>query len=299
MFHYFNKLFFVFIVKNIYISKSELYNKSKFTMLLIVIIFSLIPVANAFSQTSISDSISLKHISKQIPLGIPKDNSPDDDLIIVRPQYIISYNPVINSVNWAGWNLNSSWFGKSGRYNGNFIADTSLSDSILRITHGDYTNSGYDRGHLVRSHERSANIDDNKSTFFMTNVIPQTPDLNRGVWLNFERFCEELALKQKKELYIYSGGVYKNNKTIGKSVSVPDSCYKIVIVLERGEGLECVGYNTIIYCVMMPNIQGIRNHQWSKYSVSVSHIENSTGYNFLKEVPDEIQGIIEQIIHKK
>jgi endonuclease G, mitochondrial len=268
-------------------------------MLSIVIFYSLIFVENAFSQNLIFVSLSNVHISRHIPLGIPIDSTPDDDLIIVRPQYIISYNPTINSVNWAGWNLNSTWFGKSGRYSGNFIADTTLPDSILRITHGDYTNSGYDRGHLVRSHERSANIEDNKSTFLMTNIIPQTPDLNRGVWLNFERFCEELALKHNKELYIYSGGVYKSNKTIGKGTRVPDSCYKIVVVLERGEGLECVSYNTIIYSVMMPNKQGIRNYHWSKYAVSVSHIENSTGYNFLKEVPEEIQGIIEQIIYRE
>jgi len=229
---------------------------------------------------------------------LPVDSDSTDDYLIIRTQYAVSYNSKLNAVNWAGWNLNSSWFGKSGRYEGRFITDTTLPLGIIKITHDDYTNSGYDRGHLVRSHERSSNPEDNKSTFLMTNIVPQTPDLNRGVWLDFERFCENLAMKQNKELYIYAGGIYKSGSTIGKGIRVPDSCYKIVVVLEKGEGLECVDYNTRIYCVVMPNIQGIRGNKWRTYAVSVTRIEKSTGYNFLSDVPEKIQGIIEQIVYK-
>lgn len=253
---------------------------------------------SAYAQ-NLSDSINIIYKSIHIPLGIPVDDDPSDDVILSRAQFIISYNQNNNAVNWAGWNLNSSWIGKSGRYSGKFITDTTLPDGFVRITHDDYTNTGYDRGHLVRSHERSSNKEDNKSTFFMTNIIPQTPDLNRGLWLNFERFCEELVTKKNKELYIYAGGIYKSDSTIGRGVRVPDSCYKIVVVLERGEGLECVDYNTKIYSVKMPNIQGIRNKKWTDYAVSVKEIEDSTGYDFLNEVPERIQYIIELITYKE
>lgn len=246
-----------------------------------------------------NDSVFIKVISSiHLPLGLPYDSTPHDDYIIYRTQYITSYNKLKNAVNWTAWNLNSSWFGNSGRYQGRFIADTSLPEDFLRINHNDYTNSGYDRGHVVRSHERSSSTEDNKSTFLMTNIIPQTPDLNRGVWLDFERYCEELALKHNKELFIYSGAVYSDSVQIGKGITVPDSCFKIVVVLERGEGIDCVNYDTIIISVMMPNINGIRNKKWEDFLVSVRHIEKSSGYNFLPDIEFTIQEVIEQIVYK-
>ncbi|MDT3739042.1 MAG: DNA/RNA non-specific endonuclease [Candidatus Kapabacteria bacterium] len=273
------------------ISIKEL-QKRNFIISVLLIIFLL-------NSISVLSQNSKKHNSSvHLKLGLPVDSDSTDDYLIIRPQYAVSYNSTLNAVNWAGWNLNSSYFGKSGRYEGRFITDTTLPLGIIRMNHDDYTNTGYDRGHLVRSHERSSNPEDNKSTFFMTNIVPQTPDLNRGVWLDFERFCENLVIKQKKELYIYAGGIYKSDSTIGKGIRVPDSCFKIVVALERGEGLECVDYNTKIYCVVMPNVQGIRKIKWRKYAVSVTHIEKSTGYNFLSDVPEKIQGIIEQIVYK-
>lgn len=260
--------------------------------------FNLISLIFVFTISLTFSKDPNPYVYQHAPLGIPYDSDSSDDYIIIRPEYIVSYNPVKNATNWVSWNLNSSWIGKSGRYSGNFITDTTLPDDFLKITHKDYTNSGFDRGHIVRSHERSSDIESNKSTFLMTNIIPQTPDLNRGVWLDFERFCEELTLKEGRELYIYSGGIYNTDSTIGNGVRVPDSCFKIVVVLNRNEGLECVDFNTIIYSVLMPNISGIRKKKWYEYSTSVIHIEKSSGYNFLSNVPEHIQGIIEQIIYK-
>lgn len=256
----------------------------------------LIARESAFSNVIILDSTDSYKIN--IALGIPVDKDSSDDLIIHRSQFTVSYNHTIKTTNWAAWNLNSNWIGKSGRYSGKFITDSYLPDSIKKVAHDDYTNTNYDRGHLVRSHDRTNTQENNKSTFFMSNIIPQTADLNRGVWLDFERFVEELAEKSNKELYIYAGAVYKSERFLSSGIKVPDSCYKIVVVLEKGEGLECVNYNTIIYSVMMPNIEGIRNKKWEEFATSVDNIEFSSGYDFLRKVPENIQGIIEQYIYK-
>jgi endonuclease G len=259
----------------------------------------LLIVSNQFTSEAQNHSKGyIDSCNLHLKLGIPTDKDTTDDYILLKPEYIISYNYRYNSANWAAWNLNSSWIGKTDRYSGKFITDTTLPEDFLKIKHDNYTNSGYDRGHIVRSHDRSSSEESNKSTFLMTNIIPQTPDLNRGVWLDFERFCDELALKKNKELYIYAGATYKIDSTFGVGIRVPDSCFKIVVVLERGEGLECVGYNTQIYSVMIPNINGIRKEKWEKYATSVLRIEKSTGYDFLNKVPLKIQGIIEQIICK-
>ncbi|MGA2298562.1 MAG: DNA/RNA non-specific endonuclease [FCB group bacterium] len=226
-------------------------------------------------------------------LGVPCDVDTTKDYIIVRTQYVLSYNYKRNVANWVAWELNSDWFGSVKRYKGNFITDTSLPTNFYHVKHSDYTNSGYDRGHMVMSEERTATVEDNMSTFILTNVLPQTPDLNRGVWLNFENYCNSLALDSNKELFIYAGGVFHTTTTIGNGVSVPDSCWKIVVVLERGQSLKDISINTPVYAVMMPNTVGVRKEKWAKYKTTVRRIEGSTGYDFLNAVSKTIQDVIE------
>jgi endonuclease G len=205
----------------------------------------------------------------------------------------LSYNKNRNVANWVSWELNKDWFGDVPRYSGNFITDTTLPAGYYRVKHSDYTNSGFDRGHLVMSEERTKTVEDNKATFILTNIIPQTPDLNRGVWLNFEKYCNELALKQNKELYIIAGGIFHSQNSINGLVAIPDSCFKIVVVLESGKGLKDITTSTEVIAVVMPNIDGIRSESWEKYKTTVRRIENSTGYNFLSSVPMDIQNEIE------
>ena len=234
-------------------------------------------------------NISSIHVS----LGIPIDNDSTDDYLIFRPQYVLSYNKNKNVANWVAWELNADWFGSVARYKGNFITDTSLPTNFYKVKHSDYTNSGFDRGHLVMSEERTATVEDNKSTFILSNIIPQIPDLNRGLWLNFEKFCNNLALNQNKELFIFAGAVFHTSNFMNGKIAIPDSCWKIVVVLEKDEGINDVNVNTTVYSVMIPNINGVRHDKWEKYKTTIRRIESSTGYNFLNAVSVDVQNVIE------
>ena len=130
--------------------------------------------------------------SVHVTTGVPFDKDTSDDYIIVRDQYVLSYNKNNGEPNWVAWELNADWYGDVARYTGNFITDVSLPAGFYQVKHSDYTNGGYDRGHMVRSEERTRTVEDNKSTFLLTNIIPQRPDLNQGVWLDFEYFLEDL-----------------------------------------------------------------------------------------------------------
>lgn len=233
--------------------------------------------------------------SDHVAMGVPVDEDNSDDYYIIRDQYVISYNHKLGVPNWVSWNLDSDWFGDAERFSGNFKKDNSLPDSFYKVRHSDYTNSGFDRGHIVRSEERTLNDSDNLSTFYMTNVMPQTPDLNRGVWLDLEYLCEELCKEQNKDLYIIAGGVYHSNSTLkdeGK-VAIPDSCFKIIVVLDKGESIRNVSVSSEIIAVMMPNIQGIRSDDFTKYLTTIDQIEASTSYNFLDCLPDVIEDDLE------
>lgn len=216
------------------------------------------------------------------PFGYPQDNDTLDDYIIEKPQYILSYCGEKNLPNWVAWELNADWVGDTPRKTGRFLIEPNLPDGYYRVTHDDYTHSGYDRGHLVRSKERTKTVEDNVSTFEMGNIVPQTPDLNRGVWLRFEDYCLTKAINEKKNMYIVAGGIFHDTITLkgeGK-VAIPDSCFKIVVFSEETD-LNMIDFDELeSVSVAMPNTAGIRGDAWEKYETTIDRIERSTGYRF-------------------
>ncbi len=254
------------------------------------------PVNTDTTNTNINKSVYTWAKSIHTSLGVPFDKDTTDDYLIIRHQYVVSYSNRLGQPNWVAYELNASWYGDVERYDGNFITDNSLPASFLKIKDGDYTNTGYDRGHLVRSEERTATIEDNKSTFLMSNIIPQTPDLNRGVWLKLEYECERLCKEENKELFVVAGGVFHTNKSLNDAfkVVIPDSCFKIIVVLDKGQSLANVTTSTKVIAVLMPNMEGVRNDEYEQYLTTVDKIEESTRYDFLNEVPDNIENVIER-----
>lgn len=237
--------------------------------------------------------INIDNIHTQ--MGIPKDNNSIDDRILFKKQYTISYNPERNVANWASWNLNINWIGDTNRVKKNFIIDKDLPNDILKISSAVFDNTQYNKGHIVPSKDRSNSKEDNASTFVMTNVYPQYEDLNQGPWQYLEAYCQKICTTYNKELYIIAGGLFYSNSSIGnyKKVSVPDSCYKIIVILGKGEDVKDVTTLTNVLAVVMPNKIGIRTTNWRNYITTVDLLENSSGYNFLSNIPDSIETILE------
>lgn len=247
------------------------------------------------SQLAFAHQIDRNPRGIHAPWGMPIDADLSDDHIIERGQYILSYNPKLNVPNWVAWQLNASWYGNVPRKSGKFITDTSLPSTFEKITHDDYTKSGYDRGHMVRSEERTASEEDNRSTFLMSNVLPQTPKLNQQTWLSLEYECERLCKMEGKELYVIAGGVFsKQPSRLKGKVAVPDSCWKIVIVMEKGQKPKDITPKTKVIAVMMNNGEYDKtNNSWELYRTTIDAIERSTGYDFLAEIPDTLEHAIE------
>lgn len=227
------------------------------------------------------------------PLGRGK-RDPADEHLLIKPQYALSYSRSRGGPSWVSYRLDASSFGDTPRHRGKFLVDDTLPQGWDRITHDDYTNTGYDRGHMVRSEERTRSVEDNKATFLLTNILPQRHELNAGPWLRLEERCEELAQKEGRGLHIVAGGLYGDRpETIGKGVAVPDAFYKIVVVQDRGQGARDVGPGTRVIAVIMPNTAGIQDEGWARYRVTVDEIERRAGYDFLTAVPEAAQRTIE------
>lgn len=229
--------------------------------------------------------------------GIPTDGSASDDHLIRRPQYVVSYNPRRGVANWVAWNLNRTHFGDVPR-SPSFQADPEVPERFPRIVPSDYTGSGYSRGHLVRSEERTATAEDNAATFLMTNVIPQHQDLNAGPWLELERHLQDAAQRRGREIYLLAGGTFAADPPTLRGrgrVQIPETTWKIAVLLPAGAGLTDVrsADDVEVIAVEMPNTAGLTGQRWTRYGTTVDALEQATGYDFLDRLPDEVEGVVE------
>jgi len=234
---------------------------------------------------------TLVHLILGNPSGATESVTNPNNYLMVKPQYVLSYNKNKGIPNWASWQLNKSWLGSADRQN-NFRPDPALPADWAKITPTMYSGSGYDKGHVVPSADRSKSVEDNAATFLMTNIMAQTPDNNRNTWGNLEDYSRELV-SQGKELYIIAGPAGSQKQPLRSKVTIPATTWKIVVVLDRpGAGLEGVTTNTRVIAVNVPNQDAIDN-DWKAYRVSVDELERLTGYNFLSKVNSSIQRVIE------
>lgn len=258
-----------------------------------------LPSRNASESASNRPSPQLSpNISKSVHLALGNPSkattstSNSNNYLMVKPQYALSYNQSKGTPNWVSWQLNRSWLGTAERQN-NFRPDETLPKGWYHVRESDYNNRGYDRGHLAPSADRTKNKTDNSATFVLTNIIPQSPDLNQGPWADLEDYCRELV-EQGKQLYIVAGPEGKKEAIAEGKVTVPTKTWKIIVVLERPEGnVNGVSTSTRVIAVEMPNQQGVRNSNWKTYRTTVDRLEATTGYNFLSNVPISVQKVIE------
>ena len=134
----------------------------------------------------------------------------------------------------------------------------------------------------------------NDMVFFMSNVVPQTPDNNQGPWENLETYCRTLA--QTNELLIISGpsGFGTNRTDSTGQVYIPSNTWKIIVMVPPGGGTASsrITDTTRVIAVNMPNIAGIRSVAWTNYLTSVNAIQNNTGYTFFTALPAGVAAVL-------
>ena len=230
--------------------------------------------------------------SVHVRMGVPRDADPSDDVLLDRGAYVMSYNPSRGVANWVAWELDAHWMGSVKRKD-QFRPDEGLPPALYRVTPKDYARSGFDRGHMCPSADRSSREEDNAQTFLMTNMQPQLHELNAGPWEELEAYARELARAQK-DVYLVAGGIFaKEPRTIGHGVAVPDESFKVLVAVDHGGGPEAVGRATPLFAVRMPNAAGARDKPWRAYVVPVDAVEAATGYDFLARISQPLQDELE------
>jgi endonuclease G len=236
-------------------------------------------------------------ISRHTALGLPAPagTTDTDAYLSVKSGYVISYNGSLKVPNWVSWELNTSYLGTTDRQD-DFRVDNTLPGNVPQAALADYSGSGYDRGHMTPSADRTLTVAANSQTFYLTNMVPQAGNNNRGPWANLEEYCRTLA-RSGKELFIVSGGTFSaSSNWIGSGVMVPDQTFKVIVVLDStADDAADVTTSTRVISVLMPNedSQISLSADWRNYRVSVDSIEAQTGQDFLSDVSTTVQSVVE------
>ena len=219
-------------------------------------------------------------------LEIPIDLQNRQEIRIRHTGYTVSYNNAYKTPHWVAWELTRQETKGTEERTNKFMPDPELPEP--RAEHSDYTNSGYDRGHMAPAADMKWSEQAMEESFYMSNICPQNRKLNRDDWGDLEEACRGWARKYGT-VYIACGPIYdrKNPERIGQHrIAVPDRFFKVVLIYNRK--------NPIAMGFLFENKA---HHQaLEKYMVSVDQVETETGYDFFSRLPDDVEQKIEAIV---
>ena len=169
-------------------SKPKFFNRVSLPIVIMLCLVMLIRYANvthllAKGKKTTTAAVTGPTRDDNMAMGNPSkattNDNDKDNYLLVKKQYAMSYNNSKGMANWVSWHLSTAWMGNADRCNC-FSADESLPDGFFMARSTNYLSTGFDRGHLCPSADRSASDADNAATFLMTNMSAQAPILNEA-----------------------------------------------------------------------------------------------------------------------
>ena len=222
-----------------------------------------------FGQTS---------VQMEIPILKSKDS------IVYHTGYSVSYNQKFRQANWVAYQLTKEETSKLFNRENKFVADPLIKGSDNGI---DYEKSGYDRGHLCPAADMGFSKITMQESFYYSNMSPQVPGFNRGIWKQLEEQTRNWAIEYDS-LYIVVGPIFSDSmKVIGPhQVVVPNSYYKVVLDNHKGEE-KMIGF-------VIRN-EGSKN-QLQSFVVSIDSVEVLTGIDFFPLLEDTLETKLESLV---
>lgn len=256
---------------------------------LVVSAFHLIGFAQSNSKHTKSDTtgnfealknLQIKPISH---LEIPSIGS--SDAVIIHTGYSLLYNEQHEQAAWVAYELTKEETHNQFERTDKFIPDPKVSTETAN--NADYAGAGYDRGHLAPAADMGWSKITIDESFYYSNMSPQQPSFNRGIWKKTEELVRDWAI-ENNSLYIVTGPILTPRlKTIGENqVSVPKYYYKVILDYSL-PSVKGIGF-------IMPNADSKESPSY--FAVSIDSIEQFSGIDFFPLLPDNQERLIEQTL---
>lgn len=217
-------------------------------------------------------------------------------VVLDKKYFVINYNEQWKIPSWVAYQLTKEDLLGTVPRTDNFRVDTLLLPEA-RSKLSDYQGSGYDRGHNAPAADFRRSGEAMSATFLLSNISPQTPNLNRGIWQRLESEVRDLV-NQEGKAWIVTGSICMSADShliapanfIGNNcVVVPTHCFK-AILWSRGDSVYGM------YAFLMPNQTTTIPGKPKDYLLTVDRLESITHVDFFPKLDDSLENRLENIV---
>lgn len=204
--------------------------------------------------------------------------------VIKHNFYSLSYIEKYEQAEWVAYELTTCEANGIYERTNYFRKDSKISTESA--SYSDYKNTGYDRGHLAPAADMAFSPIAMEESFMYSNVSPQDPSFNRGIWRILESQVRTWA-RNLTSIYVITGGIFDSDEYIGENkVLVPSAFYKIILYYKNS--------NIKVIAFILKNKKGEK--ELKEYVVSVDEVEEKTNIDFFPELKDSLENEIEKNI---
>jgi endonuclease G len=232
-----------------------------------------------FANTTLALAAPLESCQEFTKYGIPGTGGD----LLCRKGYLLAHDPRCLTPKWVAEHLTKEKAGGTLKRKNSFRPDPELPVG-KRAELSDYKGSGYDRGHMAPSADFAYDPQAMKESYYLSNMVPQNPDMNQHIWKGLEEKVRQWAM-DRGELYIYTGPIYRDVeiKTIGDNqVCIPTHIYKIVFDPRNVEAIAFI----------MPN-EPLDPSDMGNYISTIRDVEEQSGLDFLKRLKKSVEDAVE------
>lgn len=202
---------------------------------------------------------------------------PAADCVVDRTGYALGYSEEHEQASWVMYRMTrEETLIRAAVRTDDFRADPNI--VTFSALPSDYSRSGYDRGHLAPAEDMKFSEVTMRDSFYMSNMSPQKPDFNRGIWKRLEKEVRRYAYNEGSVFVITGPILERGLKKIGRAnkVSVPRRFFKIVY--DETPPRKMIAF-------VFPNDGSTQ--PLSSFVTTVDEVERLTGLDFFAGLEDE------------
>lgn len=230
----------------------------------------------SFASANPIDDVCPQHVV----WGAPQIAQEGNNQYLCRTGYAVNYNYQTKVAYFVTEVIRPENLVRSAQRKDDFREDKEVPEQF-RVTLKEYVGSGLDRGHMAPAADFMNSVQMMSESFLLTNMMPQNPGNNRGIWKYTEEMTRYYAQKYNTPMHVITGTIFDaNSKTFGNNVYIPSYLYKIVIDSKNQRAIA----------FLYPNAK-LDPKTIDQYVVSIADIERYTGIDFSPALPAEMKGL--------
>lgn len=236
----------------------------------------------AFNRLILLTALAPLLAAQPLPFGAPECPAGDHELAL-RTYFTLCHSASRKQPVWVGYQLTADHLNAVAPRPKHFRRDAALAHP--GASDSDYRHSGYSRGHMAPAADFAWSAEAIRTTFLLSNAVPQRQNINAGLWAQLERAVRRIAAVSDAVL-VYSGPIFAaESPVIGSGrVAVPSHFFKVFLVQRQ--------QHRSMYAAIIPNSESIAE-PLGHFVASVDDVEQRAGLDFFAALDDDQERSLE------